>query len=187
MSLGGQLPTLTPGSTASVLGSHPSSALSSLRPTACRWVRPNGSWWRHPAPPPPPRPPPLIYMGLTTFPIMKYSQVTGSLRNDGGQSIAFQRVIFSPSNGRRGVLTVISAAGRPDRSASVTLVRQSHSLAARPPFLFLLLWRRPASSRLAWRVIGWLFLRDGLGFDSAPPLSLIGGREKPMEIKPQLW
>lgn len=41
-------------------------------------------------------PPPPIYMGLTTFPIMKYSQVTGSLRNDGGQSIAFQRVIFSP-------------------------------------------------------------------------------------------
>lgn len=37
-----------------------------------------------------------IYMGLTTFPVMKYSQVTGSLRNDGGQSIAFQQVIFFP-------------------------------------------------------------------------------------------
>lgn len=44
-------------------------------------------------------PPPSIYMGLTPFPVMKYSQVTGSLRNDGGQSIAFQRVIFSPSDG----------------------------------------------------------------------------------------
>lgn len=45
---------------------------------------------------PHPRAPWPICMGRTTFPIMKYSQVTGSLRNDGGQSIAFQRVIFSP-------------------------------------------------------------------------------------------
>jgi len=51
-------------------------------------------WGRHSSPDQ--QPPPPISMGLTTFPIMKYSQVTGSLRNDGGQSIAFQRVIFSP-------------------------------------------------------------------------------------------
>lgn len=63
-----------------------------------------------------------IRMGRTTFPIMKYSQVTASLRNDGDQSIAFQRVIFSPFRGLLAVLTVISARGRLDRSTNVALV-----------------------------------------------------------------
>lgn len=53
-----------------------------------------------------------IHMGVTTFPIMKYSQVSGSLSNDGGQSIASQRVIFPPQTSALSVLTVISAGGR---------------------------------------------------------------------------
>lgn len=49
---------------------------------------PSLSGWSRSAPPTP------IHMGVTTFPIMKYSQVSGSLSNDGGQSIASQRVVF---------------------------------------------------------------------------------------------
>lgn len=75
-----------------------------------------------PARPPlaPPRLPPSVWAARLS-PIMKYSQVTAFLRNDGDQSIAFQPVIFSPFTAPLAMLTVISAGGRLDRTTNAAL------------------------------------------------------------------
>lgn len=107
---------------------------------------------------------------------------------------------FSPlQTALRVLLTVISAGGRPDRSLSVTLVRQSQSLAACPRFylpppllLLLLLWSLCASLPLAQLALGaltavsWALFIWRRWFDSgtspAPSSPLIRGHEKPIEV-----
>lgn len=56
----------------------------------------------------------LLCMDGTAFGVMKYSQVSGSLRNDGDQSIPFQGVIFFPFTACF-MLTIISMSKGLDR------------------------------------------------------------------------
>lgn len=78
--------------------------------------------------------PPSVWAARLS-PIMKYSQVTAFLRNDGDQSIAFQLVIFSPFTAPLTMLTVISTGRRLDRTTNAALsTERSQRLACLSPF-----------------------------------------------------
>lgn len=107
--------------------------------------------------------PPSVWAARLS-PIMKYSQVTAFLRNDGDQSIAFQLVIFSPFTAPLTMLTVISAGRRPDRTTNAALsTERSQRLACLSPFSSLPLPSSPLSSPListgilSWSVFQTLF------------------------------
>lgn len=100
--------------------------------------------------------PPSVWAARLS-PIMKYSQVTAFLRNDGDQSIAFQLVIFSPFTAPLTMLTVISTGRRLDRTTNAALsTERSQRLVCLSPFSSLPLPSSPLSSPLiSTGILSW--------------------------------
>lgn len=100
--------------------------------------------------------PPSVWAARLS-PIMKYSQVTAFLRNDGDQSIAFQLVIFSSFTAPLTMLTVISTGRRLDRTTNAALsTERSQRLACLSPFSSLPLLSSSLSSPLiSMGILSW--------------------------------